>query len=99
MGGRLLLDADRLSILTTTPDLRLSEVRSSSGRAPVSKTGGCRFESCRACWSESPVASCDSRRVDGGQCGLEQLMSDDCSSVPVETPQGLVTRDQLGAIV
>ena len=27
-----------------------AEVRSSSGRAPVSKTGGCRFESCRACW-------------------------------------------------
>ena len=26
-----------------------AEVRSSSGRAPVSKTGGCRFESCRAC--------------------------------------------------
>ena len=24
------------------------------GRAPVSKTGGCRFESCRACSGESP---------------------------------------------
>ena len=27
-----------------------AEVRSSIGRAPVSKTGGCRFDSCRACW-------------------------------------------------
>src|SRR5204863_7702389 len=27
--------------------------RSSIGRAPVSKTGGCRFESCRPCWVSS----------------------------------------------
>jgi hypothetical protein len=26
-----------------------TEGRSSTGRAPVSKTGGCRFESCRPC--------------------------------------------------
>jgi hypothetical protein len=28
---------------------RTAEGRSSTGRAPVSKTGGCRFESCRPC--------------------------------------------------
>ena len=27
--------------------------RSSIGREPVSKTGGCRFESCRPCWVSS----------------------------------------------
>ena len=30
--------------------VRATQGRSSIGRAPVSKTGGCRFESCRACW-------------------------------------------------
>ena len=29
---------------------RPTQGRSSIGRAPVSKTGGCRFESCRPCW-------------------------------------------------
>jgi hypothetical protein len=33
---------------------RQPEGRSSTGRAPVSKTGGCRFESCRPC-RESPA--------------------------------------------
>jgi hypothetical protein len=30
--------------------------RSSIGRAPVSKTGGCRFKSCRPCWAKGPQA-------------------------------------------
>ena len=29
--------------------VRATQGRSSIGRAPVSKTGGCRFESCRPC--------------------------------------------------
>jgi hypothetical protein len=32
--------------------IQTAQGRSSIGRAPVSKTGGCRFESCRPCWLE-----------------------------------------------
>jgi hypothetical protein len=38
--------------------VRAAQGRSSIGRAPVSKTGGCRFESCRPCW-EHPRARLD----------------------------------------
>ena len=34
---------------SVTSSRSTSWVRRSIGRAPVSKTGGCRFDSCRAC--------------------------------------------------
>src|SRR5215213_9964964 len=34
---------------TRLESIARTEGRSSTGRAPVSKTGGCRFESCRPC--------------------------------------------------
>src|SRR5438309_2127562 len=40
-----------------------------SGEPRVSKTGGCRFESCRPCWA-SPVLE---RRDDLGRCLLGQV--------------------------
>src|ERR671937_324 len=39
--------------------------RSSTGRAPVSKTGGCRFESCRPCWASTRNALAPSRAMRG----------------------------------
>src|SRR5262245_5778830 len=45
--------ADDARMGTTTLEAR-TEGRSSIGRAPVSKTGGCRFESCRPCGLNMP---------------------------------------------
>ncbi len=45
---------------------RATQGRGSIGRAPVSKTGGCRFESCRPCWSadsKSPSGDFESREA------------------------------------
>src|SRR5262245_27680354 len=43
-----LTGAGHFSSLVSTLDLPRGVAQ--SGRAPVSKTGGCRFESCRPCW-------------------------------------------------
>ena len=44
--GRMMPQLRRPPIQSTAA----TQGRSSIGRAPVSKTGGCRFESCRPCW-------------------------------------------------
>jgi hypothetical protein len=51
-----------------------AEGRSSTGRAPVSKTGGCRFESCRPCrliHAASPHRRSDLDRVSLGASSVE----------------------------
>ena len=43
---------------------RATQGRGSIGRAPVSKTGGCRFESCRPCYPQirNPIAGIPDRK-------------------------------------
>jgi hypothetical protein len=41
-----------------------AEGRSSTGRAPVSKTGGCRFESCRPCCGKPRIGGVPVYRLD-----------------------------------
>src|SRR5262245_36954755 len=60
--------------------------RSSTGRAPVSKTGGCRFESCRPCKAKAPVVGA----FDSGAVGwVPVTLARTLAQVPGVEPSGL----------